>query len=272
MVDIRERKKIANIFHTLGLDKLESHICTELFIDNKKTILELSKLLNCPRTNVYRATEKLVDMGILNKNIYENRVYLEINKIDYIEQLLEERIDKLKQSRNDIVKFEKQISQSGFVSQPLTNVRFYKGVEGIKQLVWNVLSTKTELVGYTYRRLDEVLGSSFVEHWDREFVSRGLKGRDIYSNEYLKSVQGRLLLSNTIESAYIDESIYNIDHQVDIYNNTLAFYSWHAGEVFGVEIENEKIANLQRSLFELVWEKAIPEKELVKLAVLDKYK
>ncbi|MBI5452275.1 hypothetical protein HY945_02345 [Candidatus Gottesmanbacteria bacterium] len=43
---------------------------------------------------------------------------------------------------------------------------------------------------------------------------------------------------------------------MDIYNEIVSIYHWHEGEIFGVEIYNEKVANMQRQLFEMVWRMA----------------
>ena len=41
-----------------------------------------------------------------------------------------------------------------------------------------------------------------------------------------------------------------------VYNDVVAFYSWHKGEIFGVEIQNQDIAQLQKQVFELLWYQA----------------
>lgn len=55
------------------------------------------------------------------------------------------------------------------------------------------------------------------------------------------------------QSGYIPSALLNFNHQVDIYNNVVSFYNWHEGEVFRVEIYNDKIARMHKQLFEIVW-------------------
>ncbi|EKD96520.1 MAG: hypothetical protein ACD_24C00009G0001 [uncultured bacterium] len=43
---------------------------------------------------------------------------------------------------------------------------------------------------------------------------------------------------------------------MDIYNDVLALYNWHKGEVFGVEIYNDKITAMQKQIFEVLWKMA----------------
>ena len=55
-----------------------------------------------------------------------------------------------------------------------------------------------------------------------------------------------------------------LSHNLDIYNNVVAIYYWENNDVFGVEIENEKVAETQRSIWNTMWKLAekykLPEK------------
>lgn len=56
----------------------------------------------------------------------------------------------------------------------------------------------------------------------------------------------------------------HLTHNLDVYNDTMAIYYWEDNDVFGVEIQNQKIADMQRSMFETLWKMAenykLPEK------------
>ena len=58
------------------------------------------------------------------------------------------------------------------------------------------------------------------------------------------------------ESRYIPPGLLKIDHQLDVYNDVVAIYNWYEGEVFGIQIVNEKVADFQKQLFDLVWKQA----------------
>jgi len=59
-------------------------------------------------------------------------------------------------------------------------------------------------------------------------------------------------------SRFIPEQMLRVNVQMDIYNDVVAQYSWHEGDVFGVEIYNAKTAHFQRQLFEIVWKLGKP--------------
>lgn len=96
----------------------------------------------------------------------------------------------------------------------------------------------------------------FKEEWGLT----GKQGRDIYSQAWSTSLVEKPELDTgkwkNWESRYLDPKVLDLEIQMDIYNDVVAIYNWYEGEVFGVQVINEKAAKLQKQLFDVVWEKA----------------
>jgi hypothetical protein len=141
-------------------------------------------------------------------------------------------------------------------------------------MVYNVLNAQTGIVGYTYRDLEAITGHNFAQNIYAELIENKITVRDIFSDSYIESVGSKKAAVHSLDrvpnwkkfvtSRYIPKITLDITHQLDIYNDVVAIYNWHEGEVFGVEIHNPKVATFQRQLFELVWNLAIPEDKLLK--------
>lgn len=128
-------------------------------------------------------------------------------------------------------------------------------------MAWNVLSAQGEALGYTYRALESITGDSFMEKFKNEAIKRNLIFRDIISDSYLnsrntdkkesiKTMQFLFPLEN-FPSRYISSKVFNIKHQMDIYNNTLAIYNWYEGEVFGVETITKRLPRCKSNFLNL---------------------
>ena len=108
--------------------------------------------------------------------------------------------------------------------------------------------------------MEPFIGEHFMHRWKEERERLKLHGRDIFSDDYVRSLKTYPQKKNDHwpqwESRYISPKKLNINHQMDIYNDVVAIYNWHEGEVFGVEIHNNKVATFQKQLFELVWQHA----------------
>jgi hypothetical protein len=63
------------------------------------------------------------------------------------------------------------------------------------------------------------------------------------------------------ESRLLDETVFPLTHSSVIYGDVLCFFNWKNGQIFGVEIYNKEIADAQRLLFNLLWEKSTPSQK-----------
>lgn len=247
------KKKLQEFLMLLGLDAEETHLFLILNTHELLTVLSLSRLTGINRTRVYRILEKLQTMGLIDEVIDQKRKMIRTVGVDTLEFLVKDQETKTKYLR-EIFPLVSPFLSCTKGNQSETKVLFYRGKEGIRQQVWNTLRTKGELVGYSYRPLDELIGDYYGK-WYEEWDKRQLKMRDIYSDEYIQAKKQTLPIKG-IQSRYISSRILNINHQVDIYNDVISSYNWYEGEVFGVEIYNEKIALMQKQLFEIVWKLA----------------
>lgn len=254
-----EDKKIASLLTELGLTTEQIKIYLTLLKHKELTALELSRASGINRTCVYRLLEKMTKMGLIEEMVDQYRKKSRAVGIDGLERLVKEQQERTKKISLLLPEVTSFLSGKAGLREENTKVLFYRGFEGIRQIVWNVLKTQGEDLGYTYIDVDEALGRELAEDWRREVVKRKIHFRDITSNyqvfEHSKDtkVPGFLELCQT---RYISPDKLTIDHQVDIYNDVISLYSWKEGDVFGVEIYNPTIVRLQKQIFNLLWENA----------------
>lgn len=248
---------IQSFLVTLGLTAEEIQIYSSLVEKGDQTILELARQTKIPRTNVYRTLESMKAKGVTEEIIDEYKTKAKAVTSDTLEFLVGKKEIEVKNLRDQLPTVISALDFTAGSNFPDTKVLFFRGKSGIQQMVWNTLRAKDEVIGYSYRILTDAVGEKFAIKWNEEFNSSGLKGRDLYSDEWLKSKvnpdsqePGSWI---NFESRYIPSEVLNINHQMDIYNDTIGIYNWHQGEVFGVEIHNQKIADFQKQIFEILW-------------------
>jgi sugar-specific transcriptional regulator TrmB len=258
-------------FHDLctaiGLSDREIDIYHTLLKHGPLAIVELARLTQIPRTQVYRLTESLEAHQLVKRIIDEHRQLIQAESVDRLKTKISQQQKILENLNQSLPSILQALSPAAHDSSS-TAVKYYRGAEGVSQMVWHITESKSDIVGYTYRDLAQVVGQDFAEDVYMEIIRRRLRLRDIYSDSYVNSVGGHKQAlkpsiahpdwNRLVTSRYLPESKLLISHQLDIYDNTVAFYNWHEGEIFGVEIENEKVASFQRSLFELIWSIAKP--------------
>ena len=246
-------KELIGYLIELGLEREVAVIYERLVANSSMTVLELSRTTKVNRTKIYRTLEEMKLKRLVSEEIEENTTKYSPAPIERIKEMLEAKKSKVERLTNGFPEIEKMVEQMSLGVVSPTKVKFYRGKDGIKQMVWNVLRAKSEVVGYTYRDLSEFIGESYMQEFASEFVRRNLKMRDLYGENYKESKKIQYAWMGHIESKMVSDSILTIDHQMDIYDEVVSFYNWHEGEVFGVEIYNPKVAKMQRQLFELAW-------------------
>jgi hypothetical protein len=128
---------------------------------------------------------------------------------------------------------------------------------------WNQLRSKsTSHTGYTRQIYDELSGNTFMHRWAQEFEERGLHKRILVDDSFVASWHKRKPAGRRIrgfEYNYIHPSVFKIGDNCDVYDNVIAYFQYKDGEMFGIEIYNQDIADTQRQFFEMVWAKSKPE-------------
>ena len=216
---------------------------------------EVAKASGVPKTTVYRRLEELITVGLVEERIEEHKRLYRSTPPEMLELLVVKRKQQAEESAAQLP-YVLNLMAPVASQDPETKVLFYRGRDGIQQMNWNVLKTKGEMCGFTFRAWEEIVGEKYALDFLAEFSERGFKGREIYSDEYLRSREGRRDPNPkwpNWQSRYIDPKILTITHQMDIYNDVVAIYNWHKGEVFGVEIYNHKVADMHKQIFNVLW-------------------
>lgn len=261
--------KVFRVLEKLGLSPRESKVYSVLLEGGPMTVVELARAVDIPRGTVYRlctglSSRKFVEWiasypGNLIKAVDPVRLWPVLH--DEEKNLLE--IEKA----SEIIK---NYCSSPVRKQKKTSVRYYKGAEGMKQLIWNTFQSANEVYGYSVWKRDAATKNQFEIDYTKERVKKNVKENVIVDIETIDVLKRRVkLYGNTQdyldhkkmikqEVRVIDDPEFALAGDVYIYNDVYALSFWESGEVFGVEIENEEIAGVQLGIFRNLWKRAVP--------------
>lgn len=246
---------------TLGLSELEAKIYTSLVETPSQTALQLSRNLSLPRTSVYDTLVRLGVRGLVDRLVRSKSTAYKASPVESFEILLKERQDQMAGMQKAYNNLEAAL-KSHTTNPQNTEVRYYQGAEGMRQMIWNSLRASREIVGYSVFGRVDVVGEKFYNRYVEEFKTRKLIDRAI-ANPTERSLE------------YINRNVLNGKHQqtldnirllaanklfiagdTTIYNNTYAVCYWQGHEVVGVEIENPDFVRHELSIFNLLWDQA----------------
>ncbi|MEW5805453.1 MAG: helix-turn-helix domain-containing protein [Patescibacteria group bacterium] len=260
--------KINRFFLNLDLNQDEASVYLSLLEQEVLSVLELARKTNIPRTNIYRILERLKNLGLVEEIIDQKRTLAKASNFSHLEWLIAERKQKAKNLELALPEIKNILKKQRSVKQGETKVVFYRGKNGIKQLLWNSLKTK-EVAGYAFLSYEDSTDKKFAQQFREERWRRKIKIRDLISdNDKYLSRKNLLLIKQSpvfqyYQARYLPASRININHDLIIYSDTIAFYQWLDEEIFGVEIRNQSITKLQKQIFEMLWPMAkTPEQAL----------
>lgn len=243
----------------LGLEERQVNLYTTLLEKGIQTPLQLARATKINRTSVYRHLDKLKDLGLVQEIIDDNTTRIEASPPETLQIIIEEKesqVANLKKTLPSVITQLNDITQK--IPVP-TKVKFYKGIEGMKQFLWNMTKCTNKLnVGYGYLDWNEKVGKKFAEKVRQEFVLK-----QIHTNEILNKCEpGETWSDNpTWYQKYhhhreISPKIIEIKSDLYLYDDVVAFRQVHKDEIFGVEIHNKEIAKTQKQIFDVLWNMA----------------
>jgi sugar-specific transcriptional regulator TrmB len=254
---------VRNYFGKLGLDREIADIYLALHTHGPQNISALARNSGVERTRIYRLIDKLMVSNLIEVETHSARGVIKAAPITNLHILINEREQELKNLQDELGLIEQVLARNS-LSDPATRVQFYQGPQGIKQMLWNELNAKGEIRGYSNRILEEATGKKYMKRWTEEFEKRQLQARLLINDEFIASWQhgrktiGTDTLVKSMRYHHISPKHFKLTHLCDMYDNVVGYFHWKDGEVFGIEIYNQAIADSQAQLFELLWEKSQP--------------
>lgn len=251
------QNSLQDFLKRLGCNDEEIKIYSILLEKGELTTLELARLLHLPRTSLYRKLEEMKQHGFIEEVIEQNTTKAKAASLSTLERMIEKKTRDIEELQSLLPAIKESILSTSDQGQSLTEVQYFKGSEAVSRMAWRALSTKDLFRGYSYRQFSELIGFRNALVFKEEWNKNGIKARDIYSDEWIKSREEKpnLDIGKWLhwESRYLPASMLNLTHQLDIYDDYVAIYNWHEEEVFGVLIKNKKVADLQKQIFDIVW-------------------
>lgn len=238
-----------------GLDDIESNIYLRLLEHGPKSPLELSKELGLNRTRIYRYTEKLSQKKLLEDSTTSWGRRLKAANPENLSLISEQSRDVLKLQDEALQPLIKDLSNIPNFVDTEFEIKHYRGKEGLRQMFWNQLDAKKEILTFSYESKNEIVGKNFAEKVRLEQVKRKIK---LFEIENVAD-RGNFWYTDVInwgkyyDSYSIPKETLEIKQITSIFNNTVSIMSPSQADPVGVEIINSLYANTQKQIFWEFW-------------------
>lgn len=255
-------------FAKLGFEPEVADIYLALHTYGPQSLLQLSRNARIERTKIYRLIDFLTDCNLVEiQTEYKRKIY-KAAPLTNLQILLSKREQELRDLQDELQTLHTTLNHDSLHS-PLTHVQFYRGSDGLKQMFWNQTKTKTDNLAILYENMQNKTNLTFFERWVEKCNAQNINFKGIISDHFIstqqqwyhKQAHTNERLKNW-ESRHVTDQVFPITHSTVVYDDVVSYYNWKDGEIFGIEIYNQEIADAQRNFFEMLWNSAQPVDDL----------
>lgn len=236
---------LIDVLKNLGLNDKEAKVYLANLELGSSPVSDISKKAKINRVTTYDILEKLIHKGFTNYMTKNKIKYFDAVKPDTIYKISKQKTDDLKQALPDLKRLH------GETAHP--RIRYFEGLNGIKAIYQDTLSSKTEILNYAN---SEEIRTHWPEY-DKEYVEKRaakgifLKGIAPLDEAGLKVKSENEKYNRNIR--LIPRNKYGFSNEINIYDNKVSIISFNEG-LIGMIIESSEIADTQRVIFKMVWE------------------
>jgi sugar-specific transcriptional regulator TrmB len=260
VVDKSNYQKVVRYLERLGLDSEQAHTYLFLLQTGPSTVLAISRGLKTGRTKLYPLLEELAEKQLITIHERHYGTSYEAQPPHVIEFLVSEHERKTESLRSNLPAVTNILDQFQTESPTTSRIVEYRGVDGLKQMNYNLTKADKEYRVFELAGLDKLLGKHFADKMRTITREKRTRTYDLTNNPNRANESG-VVEDPLAATRYIDPKDFKIQFETFIYNNCVALLSYDKEDIFGVEIYNDKLVAQQKQLFDLLWSQAKPLKD-----------
>ena len=247
----------------LGLSNRETNVYLALLDIGRGTVTEITRKAGINRTTGYDILDTLASKGFVSISGKEPKQEYAAESPEKILSYLEEQQQAASKKLETAKQFIPQLkSLHNIKSRP--KVRYYEGVDGLKEVYEDTLKSKEDLRSLALvDEAENALESYFPKYYQRR-AAKNIHIRAIFPES---PGAHHLKAKDNIEkrkSLILPDNKFDLKPEINVYDNKVMIASWR--EKLGIIIESKEIADAMKQLFELAWKEAeredISEKKL----------
>lgn len=250
---------------SFGLEPDESKLYIFILRNKRITPLQASKNLKISRTRIYRMLGKLSKLGLIKEEIRDYGSKFIASPISSLNKIIDRKSSDLEVLKEKAPNLFNQLTMISAVSDNESKILHYRGQEGLEQVTWNSTKVDGEFSIYEINIMDTFLDKKFAEKTRLEYTKNPRnRFKQITNFTEFNDFTNVSRMIEIWEVRHIPKEILDIQFEILFYNDVTCMYEYIDDEIFIVEIYNQKLVDMQKQIFDIVWNTAKPLKILSK--------
>lgn len=272
MKNTQIRKTLADF----GLTENEITVYLEAIKHPQIAPFKLARITGIPRTTVYDVMMSLALKSLItvktSQGLEKQQSWIVAKNPSVLRDTIYKRRSDLTRLEVDVVDVLSDLKGSYLAHENNAFMKFYPGVEGIKKAYRLLMEVPPEVQIYFFDHMMpmDTLGKEYVN----EEVSQTLRGRErkkrvktiMPLNDWTRHVLSYQYGRNKSyiqyhEYRYLENTVFELEHDMYIFIDKVVFVCAKGDEVWASVITSRMVASSFRSIFNVMWQSAIPVTE-----------
>ncbi|OHB21494.1 MAG: hypothetical protein A2939_03115 [Parcubacteria group bacterium RIFCSPLOWO2_01_FULL_48_18] len=242
---------LRKVFSDLGLSDKEIQAMFVLLQEGSLRVPAVAKKARLNRTTTYGILKSLTERGLVSSADRGGIIEYQSIPPSHIIPFIERKRDELQDRKDEIKEILPELKKVREKRDILPRIRFFEGIEGIKQAYEDTLENNKEkkLLDFTgtdaiFKKMDK----GWIEYYVKKRTRLSIKciaiAPDTQWSRVSQKRDGELLRTTKL----LPEK-YTFDTEIDIYDNNVGIFSFSEDQPIAILIEDEKIAHTLKTLF-----------------------
>lgn len=232
------------ILKRLGFSQKQAKVYLACLEMGPSSVIQVSRKTEITRGSTYDVLEKMLARGYVSKVHVDKRVKFSAVDPDALKWRFENRL------RDFEIALPELRGQFNKTAHP--KVRYFEGIDGIKRVYADTLTATTEILNYANSKEIRLHWPNYdeeyvVKRFQKKIPLKGIAPDDDAGKRVQKEDKKYLR-----ETCLLSSKEFRFTNEINIYDNKVAITSFH-GELIGIIIESQEIADTQRDIFKMAW-------------------
>jgi len=233
-----------------GLTKNEANTYLALLDNGSSTAAEISQHAALNRSTVYVQLTTLIEYGLVSSYKQKKKTFFAPESPKNLEQLLDKKMQTLQAQKQNIDTYIPNLLNLFAVQDDRPSIRTFSGKAGLLTMRNELISSgvATYHAAYSFDDLYAIFSPEELMDFSNKRAAAGIHAYIMYNK------QGRdAMVVPPQDLRRVNRKNFPFSSDVYVYGDTVSIAST-SGNIFGVTIKNQQIADSVRSLFMLAWE------------------
>jgi HTH-type transcriptional regulator, sugar sensing transcriptional regulator len=246
-----------------GLTKTQSNVLDYLLEHGEAKARDIAKSINQPRGVVYKATEELLALELVEKIEKTKEVArFRATHPRALEKILEMKDRELEQNKKIFEEVLPSLVSNYNLTLNKPGVKFYEGKEGMEKILDDTLTSQTEILLFinTNSLKEEEKFKEINEAYKIKRMRKNVEKRIIRVGKKPETTFGTSddKYDAITEIRYLEKELLAFKSDIQIYDGKISYQIIDGVNIISILIEDKNIYAMNKAWFEMLWEIAKP--------------